>query len=89
MSLQSTVALATSPLHDGSGDGSSSEETPGFPAFCLLVQLSWRSLLAIWCFLYCALRVAHLFSTATYFLVKNCLLRERRLSRDEVGAFQL
>jgi hypothetical protein len=28
------------PLHDGSGDGSSSEETPSSPAFCLFVQLS-------------------------------------------------
>jgi hypothetical protein len=28
MSLQSTAALATSPLHDGSDDGSSLEETP-------------------------------------------------------------
>jgi hypothetical protein len=27
MSFQSTAALETSPLHDGSGDGSSSEET--------------------------------------------------------------
>jgi hypothetical protein len=39
MSLQSTVALATSPLHDGSGDGSSSKETPHSPAFCLLIWL--------------------------------------------------
>jgi hypothetical protein len=29
--LQSTAALATSPLHDGSSDGSSSEETPRPP----------------------------------------------------------
>jgi hypothetical protein len=36
--LQSTAALATSPLHDGSGDGSSSEETPS--AFRLLLRLS-------------------------------------------------
>jgi hypothetical protein len=37
MSLQSTAALATSPLHDGSGDGSSSEEMPSSSAFCLFV----------------------------------------------------
>jgi hypothetical protein len=47
MLLQSTAALATSPLHDGSGDGSSSEETPSSPAFRLLVWLSLRSRLAI------------------------------------------
>jgi hypothetical protein len=40
MLLQSTVALATSPLHDGSGDGSSSEETPCFPALRLLLLSS-------------------------------------------------
>jgi hypothetical protein len=38
MLLQSTAALATSPLHDGSGDGSSSDETPRSPAFlCLAI----------------------------------------------------
>jgi hypothetical protein len=47
MLLQSTAALATSPLHDGSSDGSSSEETPSSPAFRLLVRLSLRSCLAI------------------------------------------
>jgi hypothetical protein len=31
MSLQSTAALATSPLHDGFDDESSSEETPRSP----------------------------------------------------------
>jgi hypothetical protein len=31
MSLQSTATLATSLLHDGSGDGSSSEETSRYP----------------------------------------------------------
>jgi hypothetical protein len=40
MSLQSTVSLATLPLHDGSGDGSSSEETSSSPAFRLLMRLS-------------------------------------------------
>jgi hypothetical protein len=47
MSLQSTVALATLPLHDGSSDGSSSKETPSSPAFRLLMRLSLRSRLAI------------------------------------------
>jgi hypothetical protein len=70
MSLQSTAALATSPLHDGSGDGSSSEETPSSPAFRLLMWLSLRSRLAIWRFLCCALRAAHLFSVATLFRLK-------------------
>jgi hypothetical protein len=41
MSLQSTVVLATSPLHDGSGDGSSSEETPRSPTFHLLMRSSF------------------------------------------------
>jgi hypothetical protein len=41
MSLQSSAALATLPLHDSSGDGSSSEETPSFPAFRLLMRLSF------------------------------------------------
>jgi hypothetical protein len=36
MLLQSTAALATSPLHDGSGDGSSSEEMPSS-----LPSVSW------------------------------------------------
>jgi hypothetical protein len=70
MSLQSTTALATSPLHDGSGDGSSSEETPSSPAFHLLMQLSFRSRLVIWRFLCCALRAACLFSTAALFRLK-------------------
>jgi hypothetical protein len=64
MLLQSTAALATSPLHDGSGEGSSSEETPFSPSFRLLLQLSLRSCLAIWRVLCCALRAARLFSVA-------------------------
>jgi hypothetical protein len=51
MLLQSTAALVTSPLHDGSGDGSSSEETPSSPAFRLLLRLSLRLRLVIWRFL--------------------------------------
>jgi hypothetical protein len=70
MSLQLTAALATSPLHDCSGDGSSSEDTPSTLAFHLLMRLSLRSRLAIWRFLCCALRTSCLFSAATLFQVK-------------------
>jgi hypothetical protein len=70
MFLQSTAALATSPLHDGSGDGSSSKETPCSPAFRLLLRLSLRSRLAIWRFLCCALRAVCLFSVASWFWLK-------------------
>jgi hypothetical protein len=67
MLLQSTAALATSPLHDGSGDGSSSEEMPCSPTFRLLLLSLLRSRLAIWRFLCCALRAARLFSAAAWF----------------------
>jgi hypothetical protein len=67
MSLQSTVALATSPLHDDSGDGSSSEETPRSPAFRLLMRLSFRSRLVIWRSLCCALHAARRLSAAALF----------------------
>jgi hypothetical protein len=67
MSLQSTAALAISPLHNGSGDGSSSEDTPSSPAFRLLMRLSFQSCLAIWHFLCCALRAArHLYAAALF-----------------------
>jgi hypothetical protein len=67
MLLQSTAVLAISPLHEGSGDGSSSEETPCSLAFRLLLRLSLRSHLAIWCFVCCALCAARLFSTTACF----------------------
>jgi hypothetical protein len=70
MSLQSTAALAMSPLHKGSGDGSSSKETPRSPAFRLLFRLSLRSRLAIWHFLYCTLFAACLVSAAACFWLK-------------------
>jgi hypothetical protein len=70
MFLQSTAVLATSLLHDGSGDGSSSEETPSSPAFRLLLRLSLRSRLVIWRFLCCALRAARLFSVTALFWLK-------------------
>jgi hypothetical protein len=70
MSLQSIAALATSPLHEGSGDGSSSEETLASPAFRLLLRLPLRSRLVIWHSLCCALRAARLFSVAVCFWLK-------------------
>jgi hypothetical protein len=47
MSLQSTTALGTSPLHDNSGDGSSLEETQRSPTFRLLMGSLFRLRLAI------------------------------------------
>jgi hypothetical protein len=41
VSLQSIAALGSSPLHVGSGDGSSLEETPCSLAFCRLMRLSF------------------------------------------------
>jgi hypothetical protein len=67
MLLQSSAALATLPLHDGLGDGSSSEEIPYSPAFRLLLRSSLRPHLVIWRFLCCALRVVRLFSAAAWF----------------------
>jgi hypothetical protein len=64
MSLQSTAALGLSPLHVGSGNGSSLEETSRSPAFCCLMRLSFRSCLAISCSLCCALRAARCLSAA-------------------------
>jgi hypothetical protein len=67
MSLQSTAALGTSLLHNGSSDGSSSEETPRSPAFRLLMWLSFRSRLAIWRSLCCALHAARCLSATALF----------------------
>jgi hypothetical protein len=67
MSLQSTTALATSPLHNGLGDRSSSEEMPHSSTFRLLMRLSFRSCLAIWRSLCCTLHAAHHLSAATLF----------------------
>jgi hypothetical protein len=67
MSLQSSAALAMSPLHDGSGDESSSKEMPHSPAFRLVMQLSFRSRLAIWRSLCCALRAVRRLSATTLF----------------------
>jgi hypothetical protein len=47
MSLLSTATLATSQLHDGSGDGSLLEETSCCFAVHLLMRLSFRSCLVI------------------------------------------
>jgi hypothetical protein len=70
MSLQSIAALATSPLHDGTDDRSSLEETPRSPAFCLLMQLSFRSRLVISCSLCYALRAECHLSAAALFRLK-------------------
>jgi hypothetical protein len=59
MSLQSTAMLATLPLHDGSGDGPSLEETPRSPTFRLLMRLSFRLRLVIMRSLCRALHAAH------------------------------
>jgi hypothetical protein len=67
MSLQSSATLAMSPLHDDSGDGSSSEEMPHSPAFRLVMRLSFRSRLAIWHSLCCALRAVRRLSSTTLF----------------------
>jgi hypothetical protein len=70
ISLQSTAALARLPLHDGSVDRSSLEETPCSPAFRLLMRLSFRSRLAISRRLCCALREACRLSVAALFWLK-------------------
>jgi hypothetical protein len=70
MLLQSTAALAMSPLHDGSGDGSSLQKTPHSPACILLMRLSFRSHLAILRSLCCALRAARRLSAAALFRLK-------------------
>jgi hypothetical protein len=70
MSLQSTAALATSPLHGGSVDGSSLEEMSLSPAFRLFMWLSFQSRLAISGSLCCALRAAHRLSAAALFRLK-------------------
>jgi hypothetical protein len=70
MSLQSTAALAMSLLHDGSGGGSSLEESSRSPAFRLLMWLSFQSRLVISRSLCCALRTARRLSTAAWFQLK-------------------
>jgi hypothetical protein len=88
MSLQSTATLATSPLHDSSGDRSSLEETPRSPAFRLLMRLSFRPRLAISRSLCCALHSTPPLR-GRLVPVEDRLLRERRLGRNEVGTLQL
>jgi hypothetical protein len=87
MLLQLTAALATSLLHDGSGDGSSLEETPSSPAFHLLMRLSLQSRLAIWCFLCCALRAARLFSVVALFRLKITSSRRGALAETRWAHF--
>jgi hypothetical protein len=70
MSLQSTAALGSSPLHVGSGDGSSLEETSCSPAFCRLMRWLFRSRLAISHSLCCALCVVCRLSAVALFRLK-------------------
>jgi hypothetical protein len=67
MSLQSTAVLATSPLHDGSKDRSSLEETPRSPTFGLLMRFSFRSRMVISRSLCSTLRAAHHLSSVALF----------------------
>jgi hypothetical protein len=87
MSLQSTVALATSPLHDSSRDGSSPKETPSSLAFHLLMRLSFRSRLAIWRFLCRALRAACRFSAAALLRLKIASSGRGALARTRWAHF--
>jgi hypothetical protein len=86
MLLQSTAALATSPLHNGLGDESSLEETSSSSAFHLLMRLSLLGDLAL---LVLRLACSAPLLRCSLFLVKNLLLWERRLGRHKVGALQL
>jgi hypothetical protein len=70
MSLQSTAALVSSPLHVGSGDGSSLEEMPHSPAFRCLMRLSFRSHFVISRSLCCTLRAARRLSAIALFRLK-------------------
>jgi hypothetical protein len=70
MSLQSTATLGSSPLHAGSGGGSSLEETPCSLAFRCLMRLSFQSHLAISYSLCSALCAARRLSAAALFRLK-------------------
>jgi hypothetical protein len=70
MSLQFIAVLGTSPLHNGSGDGSSLEEKLCSPAFLRLMRLSFRSRLVISHSLCCALHAARCLSAAAWFRLK-------------------
>jgi hypothetical protein len=70
MSLQSTTILSSSPLHVGSCDRSSLEETSCSPAFRCLMRLSFQLLLAIFRSICCALRAAPRLSVAALFWLK-------------------
>jgi hypothetical protein len=64
MSLQSTAMLATSPLPNDFGDGSSLDETWRSPTFLRFMWLSFRSRLAISSSLCCALCTTRCLSLA-------------------------
>jgi hypothetical protein len=70
MSLQSTAALGSSPLHASAGDGSSSEETLRSTAFRRLMRLLFRSHFAISNSLCCTLRAARRLSAAAWLRLK-------------------
>jgi hypothetical protein len=70
MSLLSTAALGSSPLHAGDGDGSSSEETLHFPALRRLMRLSFRSCFTISFSLCYALHAARRVSAASWLCLK-------------------
>jgi hypothetical protein len=81
ISLQFTAALGSSSLHDGSDDRSSSEDTPRSPAFRLLMRLAFRSHMAIWRSLCCALLTARRLSATALFWLKIASSRRGALAR--------
>jgi hypothetical protein len=89
MLLQSTTALATSPLHDGSGNRSSSKDTPSSPPLPPLGAVIVVIALGDLAFLVLRLACNAPLLRRVLVLIEDCLLRERHLGRDEVGAFQL
>jgi hypothetical protein len=89
MSLESTAVLAASLLHDGTRDGSSSEETPSSPHLSLLDALVVSITLGYLAFLVMRLASGALFLYRCLVPVENRLLQERRLGRNKVGALQL
>jgi hypothetical protein len=83
MSLQSTTALATSPLHDGFDDGSSLPRLPPLDAVVILITLNDLAL-----FVLCLARGTPPLC-GRFILVGDRLLRERRLGRIELRTPQL
>jgi hypothetical protein len=88
MSVQSTATLGSSPLHVCSVDGSSLEETPRSPAFHRLMQLSFRSRLAISRSLCCAFHVALRLSAPALFRLKIASSRRGALAGTRCAHFR-